>query len=87
MWLPDHPQRSLGKGVGRGHMMWLTHFTDDFGTTAGVPDSAAMGGECNLVVVQWQQLAREGDVTGGQGNFHRERPIRRKRWLRARGEA
>ena len=37
-----------------------------------------------LSVVQWQH-AREGDVTNGQGIFHRERPIRCKRWLRIRG--
>ena len=52
----------------------ITDCTGDFGTFAGVPDSAPMGGGCNLV-------SSSGDVTNGQGNFHRERPIRSKRWL------
>ena len=29
---------------------FITDCTGDFGTTAGVPDSTAMGGECNLVL-------------------------------------
>ena len=51
----------------------------DFGTTAGVPDSTAMGGACNLVSSSGNLQEKETSPMD-KGNFHREFPIRLKWW-------